>query len=431
MTRGRLGGVRAWLGAHGHWVYTALVLGPAYVAVYASVYRARPLYAPDTRYYAAMALWFGGTDQATAAERVREYTTATAGWETPGVEALFGWGLVQPRVVYPVLSIPFVKAFGVDGMLVVPAIATVVLIGLLTWMLGRRYGMVAALSVVLLLLSSSQFIFFGIAMLTESLTALWCALILLVCWRYQRDRAWRWVGVLVGLTLLTAFTRQSTLIPAGALVTAWLAAIVLRDRPTRWAKPALAVGVTTVVAQVVQTLVFPTFSQTNQFLRATDTTSLRDAIGAVPGLAWKILRSDLRHYMASDRAMLIFLVLSAIAVVLLWRHSESHLLVGAVLGAAVYNITNGTPTAFRYTMPGVVFFAVAVAALVARTVRRSDDGGPPSEEDTSVPGERVRPEDPAPQRHEVDGRRDDHRDALGDMRLDAELHQPGDQARRH
>ena len=292
--------VRAWLGSHRHGIYTALVLGAAYVVVYASMYRLRPLYAPDTRYYAAMALWFSGTDQATAAELVREYTTATGGWKTPGADVLFGWGLVQPRVVYPLLSVPFVKAFGIDGMLVVPAMATAVLVGLLAWMLGRRYGVVSALTVALLLLSSGQFIFFGIAMLTESLSALWCALILLVCWRYQRDHAWRWVGVLVALTLLMAFTRQSTLIPAGALAAAWLAALVLRDRPTRWAKPALAVGVTTVLAQVVQTLAFP-FSQTNQFLRATDTTSLDDAIGAAPGLALTILKSDLKHYMASDR----------------------------------------------------------------------------------------------------------------------------------
>ena len=41
---------------------------------------------------------------------------------------------------------------------------------------------------------------------------------------------------------------------------------------------------------------------------------------------------------------------------------------GAILGVAVYNITNGTPTSFRYSMPGIVFFAMAVGALVAQAL---------------------------------------------------------------
>jgi hypothetical protein len=74
--------------------------------------------------------------------------------------------------------------------------------------------------------------------------------------------------------------------------------------------------------------------------------------------------------MAADHALLVFVVLSAIGMIVLWRREESHLLLGAIVGIALYNITNGTSTSFRYAIPGLVFYALAVALLVSRTAPR-------------------------------------------------------------
>lgn len=357
--------VRGWLARRRHWLFTTAVVGSGFAASYTSVLQNQALYAPDTRYYAAMALRFGGADKQSAAEQVTRYTDAS-GWVTPSVDQLFGWGLVQPRVVYPALSVPFVKLFGIDGMAVVPALAMAALVVLLTVTLRARYGWAAALGVVLLVVASPQLMFYGSAMLTESLTAVWCALLLIAVWRYQRSPRPLLIGAMVGLTTVMAFTRQSTLIPAAALAVAWIGAAILRDHPRRWAMPAVTVVATTVVAQVAQTLVFPTFSQLNQFLIKTGTKNLREALMASPRLAWKILNADATFLMHYDHALLILIVLSIVAVCVLWRHSESHLLIGAFLGVTVYNVTNGTPTVFRYAMPGLVFYAIAVGALVSR-----------------------------------------------------------------
>ena len=51
---------------------------------------------------------------------------------------------------------------------------------------------------------------------------------------------------------------------------------------------------------------------------------------------------------------------------------ESQLLLGAILGIALYNVTNGTPTGFRYSMPGLAFFAVSAALLIARADLRPE-----------------------------------------------------------
>lgn len=382
---GAVARTRGWIARHRVALLLLVIVGAVFLAAYASVLKHSPQYAPDTRYYAGMALWFGGTDQDAARDLVAEHT-ARSGWETPATDELFGWGLVQPRVVYPLLSVPFVWLMGIEGMLVVPLLAMAAVVGLLTWMLYRRYGLASALVPVLLVVASHHLIFFGTAMLTESLTALWAVLMLAVVWRYHSDPRRRYLGFLVLLVLLMAFTRQATLIPAGALVAAWLGAALVRDRPRRWMWPAITVTATTVAAQVTQTLVFPTFSQTNQFLRATGTDSLTEALAAAPRLMRHILETDLQAYMRSDRALLALIVLSVIAIVVLWRRPESHLLLGAMAGIAVYNVTNGTPTAFRYAMPGLVFFAVAVAALIARATPSPAMPSPDAGEGTAENG---------------------------------------------
>jgi len=343
----------------------ATVVASTFVVNYTSVVMYRPLYAPDSRYYAAMSLWFGGASKEEAARQVTEMG-ARSGILTPPVDTLFGWGLVQPRVVLPALSVPFVRIWGVEGLAVVPALATAAVVGVLTWALARRWGVVAAVATVVLVMCSQRIMFYGSVMLTESLSALWGALILVAAWQYQRRRGWRPVAWMVALTVISGFTRQATLIPAGAFVTAWLVAVALRRRPNTWGVPALAVGVTSVAVQLFQTWLFPTFSQLNQFEAKTGAHSLGQAIRRAPRLAWHIAGKDLAYFATSDHVLLVLITLSAVSMIVFWRRSESHLLLGAILGIELYSVTNGTPTAFRYAMPGLAFFAVSVALLLSR-----------------------------------------------------------------
>jgi hypothetical protein len=409
---GSLARTRAWAAVHRAELLTTLVVLVAFAVCYLAVLRTTSLYAPDTRYYAAMALRWTGIGADAARDQVLAYTRHY-GWATPPNSTLFGSGLVQPRVVYPLLSVPFVWLVGIRGMAVVPLVAMAVLVVWCLWLLRRRYGLGAALAAVLLVVTSNYLMFFGTAMLTESLTALWCVAILAAVWRYQRRADGRWLAAAAGATVLMAFTRQAALIPAGALVVAWLGALVLRDRPARWGRPALTVGATAVVVQVVQTLLFPSFSQLDHFLDKTGTTNLRDALAASPGLGGRILRADLERFAATDRPLLTLIALATVAAVVLWRHSESHLLVGAFLAITVYNVTNGTPTNFRYAMPGLVFYVVAVAALLGRAMGAAS-------------GRLGRAEDPGAHRDEVDRGDDDHRDELREVRLAPDPDEGGD-----
>lgn len=349
---------------------TSAVLGAAYLIGYLSTVTTKELFAPDTRYYAAMAFRFGGVGKPEATRLVREKSD-TFGWDPVALEQLFGWGLTQPRVVYPGLSAPFVHLFGIPGLAVVPGVAMAVLVALLAALLLRRYGAVAAVGALLLVCTSPLLMFYGSAMLTESLTALWSALIVIVALRRVR-RPDPWLLVLLGgLTVLLAFTRQASLIPAGALVIAWLGDwwIVRSERGWRnaWAAPALVVAVTAVGVQLLQMWWFPSFSQADQFMLATGTDSLSSALAAAPELAWSIVRTDVSNLAHADRTLLVLLTLALVSLVTNWRRMESHLLLGALLAYALYNITNGTPTAFRYGMPALVFVTMSVTLLLAQT----------------------------------------------------------------
>jgi len=242
---GRLSGARSGL-------LLATVVVSTFVVTYGSVVRFKPLFAPDSTYYGAMAVWFGGSSKQEAIRQVTEMRRQS-GWPTPPlvVDRLFGWGLVQPRVVLPALSAPFVRIWGIDGLVVVPGLAMAALVGVLTWMLVRRWGRLPAVAVVVLVMCSPKIMFYGSAMLTESLSALWGALILVAAWRYQRRRGWQPVVWMVLLTVISGFTRQASLIPATAFLAAWFFAVLLRSRPNRWGVPALAVTVTSVAVQGV------------------------------------------------------------------------------------------------------------------------------------------------------------------------------------
>lgn len=343
---------------------TAGLVTLIFVLTYVSTVRTMPLFAPDTRYYAGMALWFGGDSQASAAQEVAAHA-AGRGWESPGADQLFGWGLVQPRVVYPALSTPFTEIFGIDGMAVVPGIATALLVAMLTILVALRWGRMVAILTVTLLCTSHYLLFYLAAMLTESLTALWSAVLLALVWRHHRRPSPWLLAAMVLVTVLSAFTRQATLIPAGAFVSAWFFALILRQGERSWRGPALAIGATAIALQLLQMRLWPGFSQVDQFKKQTDADTLGEAIAGTPRLAWKILRSDLHDMVQRDNPLLILLVLAIVSMFVFWRRSESHLLLGALAAYELYNITNGTPTTFRYGTPGLVFVACSAALLLA------------------------------------------------------------------
>ncbi|MFF2389876.1 hypothetical protein [Agromyces sp. NPDC058104] len=359
----------AYIRARSGAILTWAIVAATFLITYVTFIRWYRFFFPDSRYYLAMAYLFGGADPETARDLTVDFADPR-GIPVPPVDDLFGWGLVQPRVVYPVLSVPFVKLFGAYGLAVVPLLAAVALTILLTLILMRRYGNVVAVATMLLVNGSLFLMSFHTGMLTESLSGLFAVLALLAAWRWL-ERPSPWLLVAMGAaTAASAFTRQATLIMAGAFVMAWLLGSLVGRRNSPWMWPAIVVGGTAVGCQVLQSLVFPSFSQLDQFLKQAGAETLGEAILRVPAMLLHILASDAAAMMRADRTLLFLIGLAVASMILFWRRTESHLLLGAILGIALYNVTNGTPTQFRYATPGLVFYVLAAAVIIAHTADR-------------------------------------------------------------
>ncbi len=287
-------------------------------------------------------------------------------------------------MVLPVLSIPFMWIFGENGLGVTTVIITFILVLVLYKVLARRYGRLAAVVSVAFMMASMSIMLFSLAMITESLSALWGVLTLVAAYRYQRNRHWGWIVAIVVITLLSAFTRQATFIVAGAFVVAFLLSLFSPAERGKWGFPALAAAGTALVAQVAQTLLFP-FSQADQFMRMTGTDTLWEALLATPKLVVDLVVQDLGSYIRDDQALVVLLVLCAISMILFWRRTETHLLLGALLGIALYNITNGNATHFRYAVPGLVFFLASLSLLLNQLQLKVTQNRPGSANDLETP----------------------------------------------
>ena len=84
------------------------------------------IYQPDGALYTMRTLLFLGHDQTEAANQISQWY-ATNAYKRNDIDpsALIPannpvWGLVAPRPLYPLLSVPFVWLIGIPGMLVIP-----------------------------------------------------------------------------------------------------------------------------------------------------------------------------------------------------------------------------------------------------------------------------------------------------------------------
>lgn len=348
-----------------------LVLG-SFVVGFAGYMVRSVFFFPDSRYYLAMAYLFGG-ETPEHAQLLTQEALVGYGIPVPDADELFGWGLVQPRVVLPLLAAIPVKLFGPYGLVGVVLVINIIMTVVFALILKQRFGNMAMIAAVLLINTSNYLQMFRGGALTESLSALWTALSLILAWKWIQHRS-KWALLGVALTVLgSAFTRQATFIVAGAFVAAWLLGSLKERKNSDWMWPALVTATTSLAAQIFQSVVFPTFSQANQYMRMTETDSVWGAVAATPALAVKILTKDLWTFLAGDVSLLVFILIAVLGMIVFFKYEESHLLVGALLGVALYNITNGNATQFRYAIPGLIFYALVVGLVVnnAREIHAS------------------------------------------------------------
>ena len=307
------------------------------------------LFQPDGAAYTYMALKYAGLSHLEAANEVIAWYSAHAEpgsaldltfFSTESNPAV--WGLVNSRIVYPLLSAPFVLFFGIPGMLIVPTISFVALL-LMMMRLGKvTDNFTLSLILVTLLTTSPTISRWYIANITDGLLATILAAACLLVTIGTRDSVTS--IFLTGLIILGSFTRFS--------MPYWYA---LGFFLFFTAKKRIAT-----LTWLLSSLCFlPSFWQGRQIgafvpVREGDTL---EKILYLPVSALRIAFIEFAQLAALDRILLILIIGAIVVALLTWKSKISQLFLFFCLAGWLIGALNGTlGVNFRYQLP-VVFMA--------------------------------------------------------------------------
>jgi hypothetical protein len=328
------------------------------------------LYPPDSRYYVTMALRDMGQSPADALNGQLKVT----GW--PAESWYFSssdpvWRMVQPRMLYPLMSVPFVWMFGAPvGMAVVPALSMAVAVLAGARLVQRFYGPFAALAAAGIFAATGVSTWLSMA-ITDPLAVALVAVILLRLplgrRTSRRDLVW-----LALYAVLLCTTRQVAPMTAGLVCGGWLwtAMFVPEDRPRRlarlrneWLAPAAIVAGISLAGQEAFSWAYP-YDVTQQFLYASDRPTLSGALLKLPSTAWSLTQSEVLNMLQNDRYLLFLMAVPLLYVLLRFKDVKTGLFLGGLAGTSVLVVANGVPSGMRYESVLAPVAVLLVGALV-------------------------------------------------------------------
>jgi hypothetical protein len=327
------------------------------------------LFFPDSRYYLVMAYRDMG-DSAAAALRTQQKVTGipAATWYFAGSDPV--WHMVQPRLLYPLLSVPFVWLAGPRlGMVVVPVLSALVAVIACARLTQRLYGPAVAL-VAAGALAASVTVTNIVVALTDPLAVALVALSLLNLPIRKRLQGHNfvWLGV---LSAALCMTRQVTpmvvgLAAAGSLWALLPSRVAGADRPRRqWLLATATISGVTVGGQIISMLVAP-YDATNQFLLAGHQTTMTAAIEHLPRMAWQITKAEAGLMVRTDVVLTMLAIAAALSAITRFREVEAWLLGGAAVGTYALMLANGIPSFLRYESILFPIAALCTAGLLHR-----------------------------------------------------------------
>ncbi len=319
------------------------------------------LYQPDGMHYTFRTLTFLGNSELTSAQTVSDWY-ATHGFKLSQInpsdllpENNRVWGVISPRILYPLLSVPFVALFGIQGMIAIPAISLLILL-LTIYLLGKKFGQ-ESLAIVMgvLLTASVTTTRWMISNCTDALlVAITCFAVLILVSEYSDNQKAIFLSAVGALGVLTRFS-----------LPIWVAiAFVL------FALRKIKVGAFLLVSASLTTI--PTYlSQPNDaVLPGTANLSGFEKFVALPQSFFKVAFIEIAQLAALDRILLLFLLTSFFIAVLKTREIENKYYLSvafAVFGIGAINGVLGVN--FRYQLPLIPFMAWSIIAATARSAR--------------------------------------------------------------
>jgi hypothetical protein len=325
------------------------------------------LFHPDGSLYAFRSLIFAGYTEFEAGREVAAwYETNSFKAKYAGPELYFEnnpflWDQYMTRVLYPLISVPFVLLFGIPGMLVVPALTFLVVLLVTTRVTTQLGAPIVGWFLAVLVTSSTSISRWMFANITDGLLLLFVSLFILIV-SYSGSLDLTRFQVLLTLTLITlsAITRFSAFF--------WLGIAVLFLIHRKF-MTAISISVVTVISHV------PIFLRpfSGHVLPGYNEKNLVEKLLIYPVNFAKVSIYEIGQLFVLDR-LLLLLILTA--VILSLKHldqlpSQMFIISGATLWLTG-SINGVLGVNFRYQLPLtpvlLYLFAVNFSILVAKRV---------------------------------------------------------------
>ncbi|MEZ0110143.1 hypothetical protein ABH920_004158 [Catenulispora sp. EB89] len=312
---------------------------------------------PDSRYYLTMMARDMGHSLPSSIKLEQQVSPNThiAPWYFANNDPT--WQLARTRILYPVLSLPFVRLWGLSGgSLMVPVLGDALFLFAVARVLQRLYG--PAVAVIVTGAFSLVNPIWGFSWAGTDTLAMGLVAVMVASFPIGRRAArshLAWIGL---MALFIPLTRQVGVLAPAMAGAGWLWALA-RERTwrNRWLSSLVVTASVTLATQVVSMMLAKT--DTGGVLSRGQTTTWGVIRQFVHFL--KIVTEEACTYMwHSDRTLYALLIAAGITVVVRFKSDAAAVFFGAVCATYVITAGVGYSTLMRYEM--IMFPAAAVAA---------------------------------------------------------------------
>jgi hypothetical protein len=310
------------------------------------------IYQPDGSHYMFRTLTFLGVDSNLASHQVAEWyqihgvknNIIDPNRLTPNNSEM--WRLVSPRILYPLLSVPFVYFIGLSGMMVIPVISFLLLVFSIYRISEINNRSLIGLVLVAAITTSPTVLRWMIANITDSLlTGLFALTVLLIAKSFSGKT---WILSMVFLICLTSATRFCLPIWLGVSLV-----YLLNKLRTQ----GLVILITSTVAFIPTLIRFPSVPLVPE---SSDAQEVRKLL-QLPISLIRVGFIEIAQLAALDRLLLIILVIALIISIICWKEKSSQFYMSTLLSVWLIGAINPVlGVNFRYQLPLIAFACWAI-----------------------------------------------------------------------
>lgn len=317
------------------------------------------LFHPDGALYSFRALLWSGYSEFEAGKLVGEwYDTNSFKAKYEGPELYyqnneFLWDQYSVRILYPLLSIPFVKLFGVGGMLVIPALTYLICLLVIMRFSIRQNQRLLGIIVILLVTMSTSVSRWMFANITDGLLLLFTSgLVILISNTHDLKLSRTRFFLLLLLTIGSSLTRFSALI--------WIAvALVLMIRKQ------FLFALLTLITSILGLL--PVFLRpfSGHVLPGYAEKSLMEKMLIYPVNLGKVTIFEIGQLFVLDRILLVLVLLTLIISLMHLKRVSSQIFLAILVAVWLTGAINGVlGVNFRYQLPVIPVMMWALIDLL-------------------------------------------------------------------